>query len=109
VFSCLLPLVNSLLVLSTLCALYAEFSANCTFDNTVQIRVARSHFFGIPLGIVPAWKDFMAMTLLVERESFAAMVASILFLIFLVLLRLSLGCFRRTRREVALSRLHSKF
>jgi hypothetical protein len=66
-----------------------------TFDRTVHVRVGRIHFLGLPLRrvldrVLPGWDESTAMTLLVERESFAASVASVLLVIFLLLLWISL-------------------
>ena len=90
-----------------------KFPPDYTFDNTVHVRVARLHILGIPLrGILnrlaPGWEDSMTVTLLVERESFAAMVASILLVVFLFLLRYSLRWFGETRLGIRAVRLRSK-
>ena len=90
-----------------------QFPADYTFDNTVHIRIARLHVLGIPLRgifdrVVPGWEDSMTMTLLVERESFAAMIASILLVIFLLLLRFSLRWFGEARLGIRATRLRSK-
>jgi hypothetical protein len=90
-----------------------EFPANYTFDNTVHIRIARLHLLGVPLRtilnrLVPGWEDSMTMTLLVERESFAAMIAANLLVIFLLLLRFSLRWFGEARLGIRATRLRSK-
>jgi hypothetical protein len=84
-----------------------------TFDNAVHIRVARLHILRIPLrGILnrltPGWEDSMTMTLLVERESFGAMIASILLVIFLFLLRYSLRWFGKARLGIRAATLRAK-
>jgi hypothetical protein len=76
-----------------------------TFDRTIHVRIGRIHFFGVPLRriadrIYPGWDESTAMTLLVERESFAATVASILLVIFLVMLRIMLRWFGERRLGV---------
>jgi hypothetical protein len=68
------------------------YEPSYTFDHTVHIRLARIQVFGSLLRRIldrafPGWEDTPTMTLLVERESFAAMTASFLLVIFLVLLR----------------------
>jgi hypothetical protein len=68
----------------------------------VHIRLARFHILGSVLRrvldrAVPGWEDMPFMTLLVERESFAAMVSSILLLILLILLRTALNWFGEKR------------
>ena len=90
-----------------------QFPADYTFENAVHIRIARLHVFGVPLRgilnrVVPGWEDSMTMTLLVERESFAAVVASILLVIFLLLLRFSLRWFGEARLGIRATRLRSK-
>ncbi|MFZ3380936.1 MAG: hypothetical protein WA211_05805 [Candidatus Acidiferrales bacterium] len=76
-----------------------------TFDRTIHVRIGRIHFLGVPLRkiadrIFPGWDESTTMTLLVERESFAATVASILLVIFLCLLRISLRWFGERRLGV---------
>lgn len=76
-----------------------------TFDHVVHIRLARLHILGSLLRrildrVVPGWEDTTSMTLLVERESFAAMVSSFLLLIFLILLRTALRWYGEKRLGV---------
>jgi len=84
-----------------------------TFDHVVHIRLARVHVFGLLLRrildrLVPGWEDTPTMTLLVERESFAAMVASLLLLIFLILLRVSLRWYGEKRLGVQSVRIRQQ-
>jgi len=90
-----------------------KFSADYTFENTVHVRIARFHVLGMPLRAIfnrlaPGWEDSMTMTLLVERESYAATVASILLVLFLVLLRFALRWFGEARLGIRAIRLRSK-
>ncbi len=92
-----------------------------TFDRTIHVRIGRIHFLGVPLRkiadrIYPGWDESTVMTLLVERESFAATVTAILLVIFLCLLRIALRWFgerrlgvRRTRFREQLLRAGSAF
>ncbi len=78
------------------------YDPNYTFDRTVHGRVGRIHFLGLPLRrildrFLPGWDESTAMTLLVERESFAASVASVLLVIFLLLLWMSMRWFGEHR------------
>lgn len=78
------------------------YDRSYTFDHTVHIRLARIHVFGSLLRrildrAVPGWEDTPTMTLLVERASFAAMMASFLLVIFLILLRASLRWYGEKR------------
>jgi len=90
-----------------------KFPAEYTFDNTVHVRIARLHILGMPLRailnrVAPGWEDSMTMTLLVERESFAAMVAALLLVVFLLVLRYSLRWFGEARLGIHGVRLRSK-
>jgi len=81
------------------------YDPSYTFDQVVHIRLARFHIFGSLLRrildrAVPGWEDTPSMTLLVERESFAAMVSSFLLLIFLILLRIALRWYGEKRLGV---------
>ena len=63
-----------------------------TFDNTIHIRIAALPILGKPLRLfldrlIPHWEDSTIMTLLVERESFAAEIVALLLLIVALLLR----------------------
>ncbi len=78
------------------------YDRSYTFDHTVHIRLARIHVFGSLLRrildrVVPGWEDTPTMTLLVERASFAALMASVLLVIFLILLRASLRWYGEKR------------
>jgi hypothetical protein len=81
------------------------YDPSYTFDHVVHIRLARFHIFGslarrILDRVVPGWEDTPFMTLLVERESFAAMVSSLLLLVFLILLRIALRWYGEKRLGV---------
>ena len=76
-----------------------------TYNEVVHIRLARFHFFGSLLRrildrAVPGWEDTPFMTLIVERESFAAMISAFLLLIFLILLRTALRWYGEKRLGV---------
>lgn len=81
------------------------YDSSYTYDHTVHIRLARIHIFGTLLRRMldrafPGWEDSPTMTLLVERESFAALVASFLLVIFLILLRACLRWYGEKRLGV---------
>jgi hypothetical protein len=91
----------------------AGYDPRYTFDHVVHIRLARVHVFGLLLRrildrLVPGWEDTPTMTLLLERESFAAMVASLLLLIFLILLRVSLRWYGEKRLGVQSVRIRQQ-
>lgn len=63
-----------------------------TFDHTAHIRLARLGIVGRGMRLLldrflPGWEDSTTMTLLVERESFAAVVVSTVLVLLLFLLR----------------------
>jgi len=81
------------------------YDSSYTYDHTVHIRLARIRVFGALLRRIldrafPGWEDTPTMTLLVERESFAALVASFLLVIFLVLFRAGLRWYGEKRLGV---------
>ena len=81
------------------------YDPSYTFDHVVHIRLAKLHILGSLLRrildhVIPGWEDTTSTTLLVERESFAAMVSSFLLLIFLILLRTSLRWYGEKRLGV---------
>jgi len=91
-----------------------KYDPNYTFDRTAHIRVARIRFFGISLRdtldrVAPSWADSPFVTLLVERESYAAVVVSILLVIFLLLARISLRWIGEHRLHLRLLRARYQF
>ncbi|HEY0704374.1 MAG TPA: hypothetical protein VGD60_16495 [Candidatus Acidoferrales bacterium] len=84
-----------------------------TFENTVHIRVGKMHLLGMPLRsilnrVLPGWEDSTTVTLLVERESFAALVVGILLVFFFALLRYSLRWFGEARLGIHAAKLRAK-
>jgi len=68
------------------------YEADYTYERTAHVRLARLRILGAPLRrildrAVPGWEDSAAMSLLLERESLAIMVITIVLVIFLALLR----------------------
>jgi hypothetical protein len=91
-----------------------KYDPNYTFDRTEHIRVARIRFFGLSLRdtldrVAPSWADSPFVTLLVERESYAAVVVSILLVIFLLLARVSLRWLGEHRLHLRLLRARNQF
>ncbi len=81
------------------------YDPNYTFDKTVHVRIGRIPVFGrafrsIADRLWPGWDESTVMTLLVERESFAATVLSIFLVILLCLLRIFLRWFGESRLGV---------
>jgi hypothetical protein len=78
-----------------------------TYESTVHVRLARIPFIGRYLRpifnfIWPPWEEAINWTLLVERESFATLVASIFLLCFALAARLLLG--RYCERNLGIER-----
>jgi hypothetical protein len=78
------------------------YSPAYTFDRTCHIRLARLGPVGSLLRytldrLLPGWEDSATMTLMVERESFAVLVASMVLAIILTLLRISLRWYSRRK------------
>ena len=80
------------------------YSPAYTFDRTSHIRLSRLGPVGsllrYTLDRLPGWEGSVGMTLLLERESLAALVASIALAMFLILLRSFLGWYGDTRLKV---------
>jgi hypothetical protein len=90
-----------------------KYSPTYTFDNTVHVRVGRLPILGMSMRAVlnkllPGWEDSTTMTLLVERESFAAMIVGILLVLFFTLLRYSLRWFGENRLGIHAATLRAK-
>lgn len=90
-----------------------KFNPAYTFDNAVHVRVGRLPLVGMPLRsilnrVLPGWEDSTNMTLLVERESFAALIAGILLVLFFALLRYSLRWFGEARLGIHAAKLRAK-
>jgi hypothetical protein len=89
------------------------YDSSYSYDHTVHIRLARIHVAGSLLRrildrVVPGWEDTATMTLLVERESFAALVTSALLVIFLILFRASLRWYGEKRLGVPSVRIRQQ-
>ena len=87
-----------------------RYDPNYTFDRSEHVRVARLRVFGMSLHemldrFVPTWGDSTVVTLLVERESFAAVVTTTLLVVLLFLARVSLRWFGEHRLALRLVRL----
>jgi hypothetical protein len=82
-----------------------------TFELTTHIRLGRLHLVGIPIRIIldrllPGWEDSGFVSLLAERESLAAMLASILLVVFLIVLRFLLRWYGEKRLGLCTPRVH---
>jgi hypothetical protein len=84
-----------------------------SFGNTVHVRLAGFPLVGKSLQrflnrVLPGWEDSSVATLLVERESFGAVVASILLLIFAFILRASLRWYGEVRLRIQRPRFRER-
>ena len=84
-----------------------------TFERTVHVRLARIPLIGKYLRgalnfIWPSWEESVNWTLLLERESFAMLVASILLVCFALAARFVLGWYCSSRLGLARVRLRDQ-
>lgn len=89
------------------------YSPVYTFDRTSHIRLARlgpvGRSFRYALDrLLPSWDDSATMTLLVERESFTALVTSMALAILLILLRIFLGGYADRRLKIRRLRVRQR-
>jgi hypothetical protein len=91
-----------------------RYDPSYTYDHTAHIRIARLGYLKMPVqrildSIMPGWEKSTTLTILVERESFAAMISAILLFVFLLLLRFSLRWYGQTRLGVRPIRIRESF
>jgi hypothetical protein len=89
-------------VFSAATARIPGYNPSYTFEHTAHVHLSRLQFIGHSLRqvldhSVPGWEDSAMVSLLLERESFAAMVLSIILVMFLGLSRASLRWYAETR------------
>jgi hypothetical protein len=78
------------------------YDPNNTYESTSHVRVSRLGFAGRPLRgilyrLLPGWEDSTAISLLLERESLATMVAALILVFLLGLLRVGLRWYAERR------------
>jgi hypothetical protein len=91
-----------------------RYDPTYTFDRTEHVRLPRIPVIGLPLReilnrVAPSWSDSPVATLLVERESYAAAIVSVLLVIFLLLARVLLRWFGEHRLHLQLLRARYQF
>jgi hypothetical protein len=84
-----------------------------TYESTVHVRLSRipwigRHLRGIFNFMWPPWEEAINWTLLVERESFAALVVSIFLFCFALATRFFLGWYCRKRLGIVRERLRDQ-
>ncbi len=90
-----------------------NYPAIYTYESTVHVRLSRIPWIGRRLrGILnfiwPPWEEAINWTLLVERESFAMLVASVFLLCFALAARFLLGWYCRSKLGIARERLRDQ-
>ena len=90
-----------------------NYPPSYTYESTVHVRLTRipwigRHLRGIFNFIWPPWEESINWTLLVERESFAMLVASLFLFCFALAARFFLGWFCRTRLGTPRERLRDQ-
>jgi hypothetical protein len=91
-----------------------RYDSNYTFDRTEHVRLPRVPLVGAAFRdvlsrIAPTWSDSPFVTLMVERESYAAAITSVLLVIFLLLARVLLRWFGEHRLHLQLLRARYQF
>jgi hypothetical protein len=91
-----------------------RYDPNYSYERTEHVRLPRIPLVGTAmLGFLqrfaPAWSDSPVATLLVERESYAAAIASVLLVIFLLLARVLLRWYGEHRLNLHLLRARYQF
>ena len=86
------------------------YNPSYSYEQTVHVRMGRLAILGAPIfavldRIAPGWTDYAWVSLLAERESLVAVLASLLLVIFLLLLRFSLRWYGEKRLGVRINRV----
>jgi hypothetical protein len=89
------------------------YNASYSYENTVHLRMGRLGVLGAPLiavlnRLAPGWMDSPTISLLAERDSLVAVLASSLLVIFLFLLRLSLRWYGEKQLGVRTNRIREQ-
>jgi hypothetical protein len=100
-------------VLQTATQSIPNYPAIYSYEKTVHVRLARIPWIGKHLRrifnfIWPQWEEAINWTMLVERESFAALVASMFLLCFALASRIFLGWYCKNRLGIPLERLRDQ-
>jgi len=87
-----------------------KYDPDYTFESTSHVRLARIPIIGVPMRkaldfVVPGWEDSTTVSLLLERESLAAMVAATIIVLLLALVRVSLRWYGEKRLGIHSVRL----
>ncbi len=90
-----------------------HYDADYTFDLTSHVRMTRLRYLGLPLRkaldrLLPGWEDSTTMSLLLERESLAAMVFALMVVFILLLLRVGLRWYGERRMGLRAFRIREQ-
>jgi hypothetical protein len=89
------------------------YNSSYSYERTVHLRMGRLRLLGAPLfailnHLAPGWTESSTVSLLAERESLAAVLASILLVIFISLFRVSLRWYGEKRLGVRTNRVREQ-
>jgi hypothetical protein len=92
----------------------ANYPSDYTYESTVHVRLTRIPWIGQRMReifnfIWPGWEEALNWTLLLERESFALLVASICFVCFALAARVLLGWYCGSKLGISRERLRDQF
>jgi hypothetical protein len=82
-----------------------RYDPSYSFERTTHVRTARLGLMGTPVqkildSLLPQWQDSVAISLLMERESLASVVAMITIVLLLTLVRVFLRWYGESRLGV---------
>lgn len=91
-----------------------NYDSEYTFERTSHVRLARLPIAGAAMRttlnfLLPGWEDSTTVSLLLERESLAAMVTAILIALVMMLLRVSLRWYGEKRLGIHSVRVRTQF
>jgi Transglutaminase-like superfamily len=91
-----------------------SYDPSYNYVRTAHVHLARFPLLGQLVKktfdrYLPGWSDSPIVSLLLERESLAAVVVSLLFLMFVMLLRVSVRWYGETRLGIRTIRFHEQF
>ena len=91
-----------------------HYDPSYDYTETVHVHLTRIPFLGEAVQrtlnrYLPGWADSPAISLLIERESLAAVVTSLLAVLLLVLLRISVRWYGESRLGLQPTRVRTKF
>jgi hypothetical protein len=100
-------------VFRTATAVSPDYPPSYTYESTVHVRLSRIPWIGKRLRTIfsfvwPSWEESINWTLLVERESFAMLVASLFLFCFALVARLLLAWYCGSKLGMARTRLRDQ-